>query len=184
MPIEARRVGEYPQLVFIKLHLAGNNLQHHLAACYVGHAPVDRRGPRVYRYDVHRFQSFDGFVDSGEVAQNPGNQLQVGHARGLLCRVIGFVLSVIGKVEEPGRQSGFVQSFGYKLFLLYGQSHIAIFGCKFHAGLLPARYIGALFVSAGNNHILAVQVAAAPFDGTGYDFGTVFYREGNSRARP
>ena len=173
LPFESRRIGQHAQLVFMELKHSVYNFQDNLTAGQIGKTPVNGRGTGVDGYHMDFLYGFHHFIDRTAASQYPRNQLQVGNAFSLQCRLKRFVLAVVGEIKQSRRQSGLVQSFGHKFLLLHCQSHVTVTGRKLHS-VGTARYIRLLGVSARHNHIAAVQVTATPFDGTCQNLCTVF----------
>ena len=139
VPGQVGRVGQHAQRVVVETQFpAVDNLQHHLASRLVDKAPVYGRGTRVDLYHMNLAHGVFHFVNRGTFAQQPCQQLQVGDGRRLFLRCISLVLAIRRKVEQSGRQSGFVQPFGHELFLFHGQPDVTIAGRKVHAVRLSA----------------------------------------------
>ena len=171
VPHEVGRVGQHTEAVFMEPRLPAHNLKHHLPSALFCNSPVDGRAARVYRHHMNAAHGFLHLVDGLEVGQHPRNELQVADG-GLLVRlIILFIFSVVGKIEQPSGQTGFVHAFDDKLGLLDGQPHISVACRKAHALLLSVGQQRTVQMTARHYGIFALKVVAGPF-----------YRAGRHRA--
>ena len=61
------------------------------------------------------------------------NGVKIGDGAVLLTGIIVLILAITGKIKETGRQSGFIQSFNYKLLLFHRKTHITVLGGERHS---------------------------------------------------
>ena len=162
LPLEARSVGEYADLVLVEMRHAVDDFQHDLPSRSLSDAPVHDR-TFFQRDDTHRCYGGLHFVDRGELRQHPCRYLQIGQRAVVAVGVVGFVASVLREEEEAGRESRLVDSLGDELLLLHGQPDRAVSGGEGQSvrtgwGERPE------LLAARDDDVLASENAARPFD--------------------
>ena len=110
LPLESRRIGQYPEFIFIKDGFPVDDLENYLPSGRIGKAPVYCGGLRDNTNNVNFPDGFFYFIDVFATAKYPWHELQVGDCVRFLGGIVFLVFPVIGKVEQPGRKSGFVKT--------------------------------------------------------------------------
>ena len=178
LPRESGRVGQHAYGVVVDLGLAVDEFNHDLLAAAVGDPPMHGGGSLQHGH-LQVFDRFLYFVHRGVLGKNPANYLQIGYGLAWVRAVECRVLAVAGEIEQPCRKPGFVHAFGDEFLLNYRKAYQSVFCCEFETVDAGWR-IGGEFRPSRYNHVLAGQLAAAPFDGSGYNPAAVFSGERDS----
>ena len=180
LPRETGRVGQDSGRIVIDLGSAIDEFNHDLLAAAVCHPPV-YRGRSLQDGHLQVFDRLLHFVHCGVLGKDPADYLQVGYGLAWVRAVEIRILAVAGEIKQSGRKPGFVHAFGDEFLLNYRKAYQSVFCCEFETVDAGWR-IGGEFRSSRHNHVLAGQLAAAPFDGPGYDSAAVFSGERDSCA--
>ena len=136
----------------------------------------------VDAHHPHTLQRLLHLVDGTESRKHPRHQLQVAQGLIVLRRIILGIFSILGKIEQSGRQACLVHPLHHIRVFLHGQPHIPISGRKAATVLGPSRQPRLLGIARGHYHITAVQVTSGPLNGAGGYGETILGGERDARA--
>ena len=180
LPRETGRVGQDSGRIVIDLGSAIDEFDHDLPAAAVGHPPV-YRGRSLQDGHLQVFDRLLHFVHCGVLGKDPADYLQVGYGLAWVRAVEIRILAVAGEVEQSRRKPGFVHAFGDEFLLDYRKACQTVF-CFECESIDACGRVGCEFCPSRHDHVHARQLAAAPFDGAGYDSAAVFGCERDSGA--
>ena len=159
---------------------AVKNLQYNLTSVGLADAPMYSGSHlRVERDNTHLSNGSFHLINGAALGKNPRNHLQISQCFGRKGGIKLGILTITGKIEESGSQSGFIDTLNNELFLSDSTTDHTIAGSELQA-IVAYGGIRGKCLPTRNDNILTGDKPCRPFDGAGMNKTAIFGCKRNS----